>query len=365
MISKTTTPSLTYRLLSSSKLVQRHYKNAIRFVALALLVCCVAVAAPSISYSQTTIKISEETKVGVEAYERHEFVEASKLLKQAVKKHPTDQIGWYYLGLSLMPQSKFKDSTKALETAIKLQPNFAAAHAALAFALLNRDKLLDANRSAKAALALDPKMADAHYVLGVVQLRLNFKNDALQIAETAIKIDPKFGPAYLLKSRALVSFLQDVLVMPPPEPRETRTARYQEAADALEKYLQLSPHAEDKQLWTEQLESLRFHAQSSGPGVKRAVFTAKEVTTKARVLSKPAPSYTEVARANGVSGVVILRCVFAADGTVKHFLVIAGLPLGLTEAAINAAKKIKFAPATIDGQPVSMFIQLEYNFHLF
>jgi hypothetical protein len=39
--------------------------------------------------------------------------------------------------------------------------------------------------------------------------------------------------------------------------------------------------------------------------------------------------------------------------------------LGLTEQAIKAARRIKFIPATKDGQPVSTYIQLEYNFNLF
>jgi len=43
----------------------------------------------------------------------------------------------------------------------------------------------------------------------------------------------------------------------------------------------------------------------------------------------------------------------------------AGLPYGLTERAIAAARQIKFTPATKDGRPVSMYIQLEYNFNLY
>ena len=35
---------------------------------------------------------------------------------------------------------------------------------------------------------------------------------------------------------------------------------------------------------------------------------------------------------------------------------------GLTERAIEAAKRIKFTPAMKDGKPVSVWMQLEYNF---
>jgi outer membrane biosynthesis protein TonB len=40
------------------------------------------------------------------------------------------------------------------------------------------------------------------------------------------------------------------------------------------------------------------------------------------------------------------------------------LPHGLTEKAIEAAKKIRFNPAVRDGQPVSVRGNLEYTFNL-
>lgn len=89
------------------------------------------------------------------------------------------------------------------------------------------------------------------------------------------------------------------------------------------------------------------------------------MTTKARVISKPEPLYTEEARANRVTGTVVLRCVLTTDGVVRHCLIVKALPLGLTEQSINAAKKTKFVPAMIDGQPVNMYLQLEYNFNLY
>ncbi|MBD0373542.1 MAG: energy transducer TonB, partial [Pyrinomonadaceae bacterium] len=42
-----------------------------------------------------------------------------------------------------------------------------------------------------------------------------------------------------------------------------------------------------------------------------------------------------------------------------------GLPDGLTEKAIAAARQIKFVPAQKDGRNVSQYIQIEYNFNLY
>jgi TonB family protein len=99
---------------------------------------------------------------------------------------------------------------------------------------------------------------------------------------------------------------------------------------------------------------------SDGPG--QQVFSGKQLDTKPRLLEKPEPSYTEEARANRITGTVILRVVFTSKGTVDNIRVMRELPNGLTERAIEAAKKIKFIPATKDGRPVSMWMQLEYNF---
>ncbi|HEV7681873.1 MAG TPA: energy transducer TonB [Pyrinomonadaceae bacterium] len=106
-------------------------------------------------------------------------------------------------------------------------------------------------------------------------------------------------------------------------------------------------------------------AGPSGTTDDRRVFTGREVTAKARVLSKPEPQYTESARKYGVRGTVILRCVFSSSREVTNLSVRTKLPHGLTQEALRAARKIKFTPAVKDGREVSMYIQLEYNFNLY
>ena len=102
-----------------------------------------------------------------------------------------------------------------------------------------------------------------------------------------------------------------------------------------------------------------------GGGGGDRIFTGKDVTSKARLISKPEPQYTEDARKNQVTGTVVLKVVFASNGSVTNIRTVSGLPYGLTERAIAAARQIKFVPATKDGHPVSMWMQLEYNFNLY
>ena len=95
------------------------------------------------------------------------------------------------------------------------------------------------------------------------------------------------------------------------------------------------------------------------------IFSGREVTAKARVLEKGEPTYSESARKFGVQGTVILRAVFAKNGEVTNIHVTKKLPHGLTERAISAARAIRFTPAMKDGQPVSMWMELQYIFNLY
>jgi TonB family protein len=106
-------------------------------------------------------------------------------------------------------------------------------------------------------------------------------------------------------------------------------------------------------------------AGGGGGGDYSKIFTGKDVTTKARLISKPEPQYTEDARKNQITGTVVLKVVFASSGQVTNIRTVSGLPYGLTERAITAARQIKFVPATKDGHQVSMWMQLEYNFNLY
>ena len=94
------------------------------------------------------------------------------------------------------------------------------------------------------------------------------------------------------------------------------------------------------------------------------VFSGKEVETKAFLVKRVEPKYTKDARKHKVTGSVIIRCIFSSTGKVTDIRVISGLPDGLTEKAVAAARLIRFKPAMMNGKPVSMYMQIEYNFNL-
>ncbi len=89
------------------------------------------------------------------------------------------------------------------------------------------------------------------------------------------------------------------------------------------------------------------------------------MTRKAVITFKPEPQFTEEARKNNVTGLVKLRLLLGSSGQVSSISVVKGLPDGLTEKAIAAARRIKFRPAEKDGRPVSQWVTLEYNFNIY
>ncbi|MGI8917186.1 MAG: TonB family protein [Pyrinomonadaceae bacterium] len=328
-----------------------------------------------------------ERQRGIELYRQNNFSAATQLLKNAVKKNDSDDEAWYYLGLALTHQLKeLKSATKAFEKAIKLKPNSAAAHTGLSYVLLRRNKFSEALREAQTALKIEPGVANAHYIVGVVRLSELAFDDALSAANEAIRLNPKLAAAYLLKSESLWGKYVGPLDSPPskagtklasgatpptPEQLEERRQKRKQgqailhqSAESLETYLKLNPSDPSMNLWREQLVTLKV-ISNVGKVDGEIIRHGDEVTTKARVLAKPEPRYTEEARRAQIVGTVVLRVVFSADGIIRHVLVIRGLPFGLNERAIEAARGIRFTPATIDGVPVSMFVQVEYNFYLY
>jgi TonB family protein len=89
------------------------------------------------------------------------------------------------------------------------------------------------------------------------------------------------------------------------------------------------------------------------------------VTTPLSILSKPRPGYTDSARTNNVQGTVRLRVTFNANGTIGSISPVSGLPNGLTEQAIAAARQIRFEPKKINGVPVSVTKVVEYSFSIY
>ena len=338
------------------------YLHLSRVLTVAAIV--IAIAASSVLGQPLKPIANPELAPAVQLIREGETKKALDFLKKVVKRNKTDGEAWYYIGVVSLQLSDFKKATEAFKKAVEMRPDLAAqAQAGYAYALVLRNRLDSATVAANKALAIEPKNIEALYTLAIIDLRKGAREEAIKRADEIVALQPNFAPAYLLKSQAFVSYAGGVLYPDLNTPKSERSLSYKSAADALEKYLQLETDPRAAQAWNEQLETLKFYVADKSGG--NPIYAGRDVTTKVKLLSKPEPGYTESARNAQTTGTVVLRCVFAGDGSVKHILVLQALPNGLTQQSIIAAKKIKFIPATLNGKPVSMWMQLEYNYNLF
>jgi TonB family protein len=311
---------------------------------------------------------------------------AAAALKSAAAQRKTDADAWYYLGLALSRADKAKDARKAFEKAAKLRPDDAAARAGIAYTLLLLGKTRDAEREAGRALSLDPKSAEAHYILGVIDLRADRFEQAVSEAEEALRLKRELPAAASLAGEALLDIYSDAserVAVQYPLPAdadeaarrpvlekrdaelESMRARLRVAAERLDSLVESQPDGSAKEDSRELADTLKFYARPRSKGGTSGVFRAAELTTRAVIQYKPEPSYTEEARRHNTRGVVRLRAVLAADGRVRSIIAIKRLPDGLTEKSVEAARRIRFTPATLDGQRVSQYVVLEYNFNIY
>jgi TonB family protein len=322
----------------------------------ALMLFCIALSshaqavASARAQQSSSAVVPDDTARGIKLYEQGETEEAIKVLTKVVKKSQNDADAWYHLGLAYNREGRLAAAHPAFQKTVDLRPQFAAARAHLAYALLLANSIDRAAEEATYAISLGGQNAQTHYVVGEVALRRKEYEKALKKADDSLELDHGYSSALILKSLALLGL-----------------ERKQESAEALEQLLSLKT-TDSISEWRGQLEELRQAVDKkpdqrtdiSGPIVK-----GSEVTTKVRLSSKPEPPYTEKARQAGVEGTVVLSVIFSSDATLKRVLVLQWLPFGLAQRAVEAARRIKFTPATKDGQPVSMYYKIEYNFHLY
>ncbi len=82
-------------------------------------------------------------------------------------------------------------------------------------------------------------------------------------------------------------------------------------------------------------------------------------------LYAPDPDYSEAARQAKYQGSVILWLVVGADGRAHNLRVARSLGMGLDEKALDAVRQWRFQPATRNGQPVAVEINVEVSFRLY
>jgi periplasmic protein TonB len=108
---------------------------------------------------------------------------------------------------------------------------------------------------------------------------------------------------------------------------------------------------------------------SEGPGVgtgPQGIYPAGKMgVTVPQLIYSPEPNFSDEARKAKMQGVVQLLVVVGKDGRTYDIRVAESLGMGLDEQAIEAVRKWRFRPATLNGQPVATQVAIQVDFHLY
>jgi TonB family protein len=105
-------------------------------------------------------------------------------------------------------------------------------------------------------------------------------------------------------------------------------------------------------------------SEASTDSTQQSVFRAGTGVTPPRALYSPEPEFSQFARAMKYQGKVTLQLVVRKDGRPTNIQVLIPVGCGLDVRAVGAVRTWKFRPAEKDGQPVSVVIAIEVDFHL-
>lgn len=103
----------------------------------------------------------------------------------------------------------------------------------------------------------------------------------------------------------------------------------------------------------------------TGGGFGGGVFRVGNGVTAPVVIYDPIPEYSPEARVAKYQGTVVLWAIIGPDGRPHDLRVAHSLGMGLDEKAMESVRTWRFRPATKDGNPVAVEINVEVNFRLY
>ena len=97
----------------------------------------------------------------------------------------------------------------------------------------------------------------------------------------------------------------------------------------------------------------------------KGAFRVGAGVTAPRAVFSPDPEYSEAARRSRYQGTSVLWVIVGPDGIVHDVRIQRPAGLGLDEKAVEVVKGWRFQPATKNGEPVAVQVNIEVNFRLY
>ncbi len=137
-------------------------------------------------------------KLGRTLSDLRDYVEAERVLSNAVQLSPESVEAHFQLGVALFQQGRFDEAEEQFRAATKLKPDFALAHYNRGHCLARRDRVKEAIAAFRAALDIRPAFAAAHSSLGELFAREGEKSLAREHLRRAVELNPEDATAIQL-----------------------------------------------------------------------------------------------------------------------------------------------------------------------
>jgi TonB family protein len=220
--------------------------------------------------------------------------------------------------------------------------------------------LFTAQAIAVRAQQSDKETAEEHLKVAERSLNEGAYAVALAKARAAFNLHPTHARALFVESEALIDLYAQEYFSVSRSSIADRILEIEHVTKGMHMFLTLNPDFPDLEIWRDQLTVLNSYL-TYGRDAKTRQLLTKDI----RSLNPQVIGETKTESKDRKTGTITLRAIFASDGKGKHVVVVEGLQRSdLIRKALEAARQIKFTPATKDGRPVSMAMQLEYNFSL-
>jgi TonB family protein len=288
-------------------------------------------------------------KLGYVFLQQQKLPEAESELRKASGLKPESTAYHADLGRLFLLQSKYSEAENKFKEVIRLDPKNALWWNDLGGCLMHQRKLSDAEHAYREAIMLEPSDPAWHNDLGRVLAEEGKLREAEDVLRQAIRLESSEGQWHV----TLASIL-------------SREEKWAEAQKEMEVAIRFDPANRGYQSRLEQVRSKVKILDDNPARINPTVGEDSSITvdTKPVLVNTPHPKYTEVARRNGVQGIVTARVLVGTDGQVKQVIIIKGLPDGLNEQAERAAYQLRFRPATKGGEPVPYWELTAIEFRL-
>jgi len=308
---------------------------------------------------------------GVRSFNSGNYKVAIRELRSALKKAPVknDARVWNILGMAYYESENFKEAIKAYAEAKKIVPSNPTYRTNLASAQLRNGLFIEARSEIDSILESHPIFRDALFLRGIFGLA---EGDLAIVEKHAAKLidhHPTHSAGYDLMHQVELAKIKT---------KGSAKARLDEIGEKLKEAKAWS----DKGLTTVKDDDSRARLKAlsdelgvvveyieKNPSTKEEYNStpdgSDENRTPMKVISRPLAGYSDRARRARKSGTITLLVMFSHSGQIGFVLPLSSIGYGLDDEAVAAAKRIKFIPPTVNGQPVTVFRRVVYSFTVY